>query len=230
MKQIARPTTKEEYAYSFLRQAILSCDLAPGQKLVIDQLSLEMDLSPIPIRAALQRLSAEGLVVITPHTGAVVSSASPESISEVFTLLAALEQTAVRGLSSRRVEAGLPGLRQLVIDMDKAVATQDSVAWTMRNFDFHVAMAEMAGMPLLVELTTKTLESWLRLSRCYFDQVAASRRSQAQEEHWQMVALLEAGDFLGLEELVGQHNDAALDSYQDLLFSGKLKSQATPNS
>lgn len=71
--------TKEEYAYDTLRAAIGHCNLRPGEKLVIDSLSLELDISPIPIRVALQRLQAEGLVEIKPHTGAIVSPISPIS-------------------------------------------------------------------------------------------------------------------------------------------------------
>ena len=219
--QIARPTTKEEYAYNLLRAAILACELAPGQKLVIDRLSAEMGISPIPIRAALQRLGAEGLLISTPHAGAVVSPVSPELIDEIFPLLAALEQTAVRALQSGSIKAGLAGLRRLVIDMDMAVASQDSAAWTTLDFDFHVAMAEMSGMALLIEFTTKTLESWLRLNRCHFSQVGAPRLTQAQDEHWQMLTLLEAEDVPGLEVLAGRHNLLALESYRSLLPDGR---------
>jgi DNA-binding GntR family transcriptional regulator len=69
--------TKEEYAYDVLRRAILHCQLQPGEKLVADNLGATLGISPIPIRAALQRLQAEGLVEITPHTGVVVSQLSP---------------------------------------------------------------------------------------------------------------------------------------------------------
>ena len=75
--------TKEEYVYNTLRTAIMRCELAPGKKLVIDNLSTELGVSPIPIRGALQRLQAEGLVEITPHTGAVVSEISPIALDQV---------------------------------------------------------------------------------------------------------------------------------------------------
>ena len=76
--------TKEEYVYDTLRAAIMRCELKPGKKLVMDNLSVELDVSPIPIRGALQRLQAEGLVEIIPHTGAVVSAISPDTVNEIF--------------------------------------------------------------------------------------------------------------------------------------------------
>ena len=86
--------TKEEYAYQALRGAILRCELPPDEKLVIDRLSVEMGLSQIPIRAAIQRLQTEGLVVINPHSSATVAPLSPDKIDEVFALLESLERTA----------------------------------------------------------------------------------------------------------------------------------------
>ena len=88
--------TKEEYAYITLQTAILQCELAPGDKLVIDRLSDEMGISQIPIRAAIQRLQTEGLVIVTPHSSAIVAPLSPEKIDEVFSLLESLERTAYR--------------------------------------------------------------------------------------------------------------------------------------
>ena len=90
------PRTKEEFVYGTLRAAIMRCDLKPGEKLVIDTVSAELGVSPIPVRAALQRLQVEGLVEITPHTGAVVSKILPDTVAEIFMLLEVLESVAFR--------------------------------------------------------------------------------------------------------------------------------------
>ena len=86
-----RHRTKEDYAYEALRSAILRCEMKPGDRIVIDTLSAELGISPIPLRAALQRLQAESLVEITPHTGAVVSKLSPANIEQVSQVLERLE-------------------------------------------------------------------------------------------------------------------------------------------
>ncbi len=98
--------TKEEYAYQALRQAILRCELPPDEKLVIDRLSVEMGLSQIPVRAAIQRLQTEGLVVINPHSSATVAPLSPAKIDEVFTLLESLERAAFRSHCRKRFHHG----------------------------------------------------------------------------------------------------------------------------
>lgn len=220
--QISKPTTKEAYVYQVLRSAILNCELRPRQKLVIDHLSQELAVSPIPIRGALQRLQAEGLVDIRPHAGAAVAPLHLEHIGEIFTLLTALEQTAVRLAAPQMDEEKLGPLTALVEEMETAANQSDPQRWSALNADFHLALAQLSGMPLLVEFTRRTLENWLRLSRCTFSQVGILRLRQAQAEHRQMVALLARGDTVGLVELVDRHNQSAHEAYQDLAQAGAL--------
>ena len=209
-----RPTTKEQYVYNVLREAIMSCELRPGQKLIMDRLSDELGTSPIPIRSALQRLQAEGLVTITPHTGAAVAPVSRDTIAEIFTLSAALESIVARLLAPKISPTELETLRAIVTEMDVALAGEDGQAWATLDFDFHIAMANLSGMFLLAEFAIRTQESWLRLSRCYFSQAGPLRMDQAQAEHHQMLSLLTQRDGPALEALVVAHNRLSLQAYQ----------------
>jgi len=71
--------TKQEYVYQALRGAILRGELAPGQRLVIDQIGRRLQVSAIPIREALQLLQSEGLVLSAPHVGSTVAPISTPS-------------------------------------------------------------------------------------------------------------------------------------------------------
>ena len=209
--------TKEEYAYQILRQAILHCELAPNEKLVIDRLSAEMGLSQIPIRAAIQRLQAEGLIVINPHSSPTVAPLSPIKIDEVFTLLESLERTAFRVVAEKHFTASLTPLDLLVDQMDIALAQNHSVDWLTANITFHRKIAELAVMPLLVDFTSRVLDEWERISHFYFQHVTSARLPQAQEEHRQIVSLLRAGDAERLDTLAIAHNRAANQAYQSML-------------
>ena len=85
----SRHRTKQEFAYQTLRDAIMRCELRPGERLVIDDLARRLNVSTIPVREAIQMLQSEGLAVIVPHTGATVAPVSPESIQDVFAVLEA---------------------------------------------------------------------------------------------------------------------------------------------
>jgi DNA-binding GntR family transcriptional regulator len=209
--------TKEEYAYQALRGAILRCELPPDEKLVIDRLSVEMGLSQIPIRAAIQRLQTEGLVVINPHSSATVAPLSPDKIDEVFALLESLERTAFRFAAQNCSSTDLTALDLLIDQMDIALSENDSAAWLTANIAFHRKIAELAAMPLLVDFTSRVLDEWERISHFYFQHVTSARLPQAQEEHRQIVSLLRSGDAELLDDLAITHNRAANQAYQSML-------------
>ncbi len=217
MLQIPSFQTKEQFAYTTLRNAILSGHLEPGEKLVIDHLSVEMGLSQIPIRAAIQRLQAEGLVIIHPHASAMVAPLPPEKIEEVFALLEGLERAAFRSACQKRTEVALEELAELVCQMDEVIKEPDPAKWLVLNTDFHRRIAAIADMPLLLDFTNRVLDEWQRISHYYFSNVTGPRLQQAQLEHRQIVDLLRVRDADALEELAIAHNREANSSYQALL-------------
>lgn len=217
MLQLPSFQTKEQYAYTALRGAILSGELKPGDKLVIDRLSAEMGLSQIPIRAAMQRLQAEGLVIVSPHASAIVAPLPPEKVDEVFVLLEGLEQAAYRFACLKRTDADLVDLANLVHQMDAARERGDNAAWLALNSSFHRRIAAITEMPLLIDFTNRTLDEWERISHHYFSDVTVVRLPQAQLEHYQIVSLLRDRNADALETLAALHNQEANKAYQELL-------------
>lgn len=209
--------TKEEYAYDTLRAAIMRCELKPGEKLVIDTLSLKLNISSIPIRPALQRLQAEGLVEIIPHTGAIVAPISPDLNTEIFLLLEMLECTAFRVVSEKATAADIAHLRKFVTAMDEAVHKRDTEQWSSLNCEFHKAISQITQMKMLIEFTSRIFDSWNRLQLCYLKSIGSVRMPQAQAEHHQMLEFLECREIEALLALVAQHNRQAHVAYEGLL-------------
>src|SRR6266481_5306478 len=87
----AQHRTKGEFVYRTLRDAIVKCELSPGERLVIDDLARRLAVSSIPVREALQLLQSEGLVVTVPHVGTSVATLSRDSVAEVFAVMEGLE-------------------------------------------------------------------------------------------------------------------------------------------
>jgi DNA-binding GntR family transcriptional regulator len=209
--------TKEEYAYQMIRQAILSCEFKPDEKLVIDHLGIQLGISQIPIRAAMQRLQAEGLVQIIPHSGAVVSPIQPEKVEEIFSLLEVLEQTAFRHVAEKITQEDLFSLQALVNKLDTAAEQGNIKLWAGLNIQFHRQIAEFSGMPLLLEFTHRILDEWQRLSNCYFQQLPPLRLLAAQAEHHQIIFALKNKDVEQLQKIAVTHNRQAVQAYQKLL-------------
>ena len=74
----ASAPTKQQQVYEVLRERILSGAYGPGFRVVIDQVAAEFAVSALPVREAIRRLEAEGLIVYRPNAGAQVAPAEPE--------------------------------------------------------------------------------------------------------------------------------------------------------
>ncbi len=207
------PVTKLQRAYSALRDAIIRCELAPGERVVIDDLARRFDVSIIPVREALRMLEAEGLIVSVAHTGTTVAPVSRQSIVEVFALLEGLETVSARAAAAQITPADLLRLDGLLGRMDRALAANRAGAWAELNTEFHLTISALSGMPMVEQMLKRALDHWDRVRRYYFSGVFTRRADTAQREHYQMVAQLRAGDADGVEETLRLHNRAALEAY-----------------
>jgi len=211
--------TKQEYVYQSLRGAIMRGELAPGQRLVIDDIARRLEVSAIPIREALQSLQAEGLVVSAPHVGATVASISQDEVHEVFSIMEGLETVAVREAAARLTQEQGQSLQAIVVEMDAAVDGQEYERWAEMNGKLHRSVGEVAAMPLLREMTDRALSRWERLRRHYFQGVLVPRVEQAQREHRELLAALVARNPDEAERVVRAHNRNAKAAYSDFLHS-----------
>lgn len=209
--------TKQEFVYRTLRDEIMSCELPPGHRLVIDDLARRLEVSAIPVREALQTLQSEGLVQSVPHVGATVSPISRESIDEVFAVMEGLEIVATRAAAERMTDDDVRALAEVVAAMDDAVSHGRHEEWADLNTRFHTAVSRLGAMPMLQEMTERVLARWDRVRRYYFNGVLVHRIEQAQGEHREIFAAMKARDYPGLEATVKKHNRGAHVAYAEYL-------------
>ena len=209
--------TKQQFAYRTLRKAILRGELAPGARLVIDDLARRFQISIIPVREALRLLQSEGLVVSVAHVGATVAPISKASVAEVFTVLEGLEVVATRAAAERAGAHDLDRLDGIVAEMDVALEENAPQRWAELNSKFHMAIGELTSMPMLQEMLQRAFDHWDRVRRHFFSGVLSRRARTAQAEHRRMLEQMRAGDLAALEVTVRQHNQAALSAYTDYL-------------
>ena len=91
-----RPVTRAEFVDRMLREAIITGDLGPGERLRVSTLGERWSVSPTPLREAFQRLASEGLLELTPQHGARVAPVSVHEALEVHELRSVLEPLALR--------------------------------------------------------------------------------------------------------------------------------------
>jgi DNA-binding GntR family transcriptional regulator len=208
-----RHVTKQQLAYAALRQAIIRCELAPGERIVIDDLARRFDVSIIPVREALRLLESEGLILSVAHTGTSVAPVSRQLVIEVFALLEGLETVSARAAAAAATPGDLAVVGNLVKRMDRALAAGRPGLWAELNTEFHLAISRMSGMPMVDQMLRRALDHWDRVRRFFFTGVVTRRAQAAQHEHHQMLSQLGARDVDTIEETMRRHNRGALQAY-----------------
>ncbi|MGC4190834.1 MAG: GntR family transcriptional regulator [Thermomicrobiales bacterium] len=211
MKKRPRFQTKQELVYSALYEAIMDCTLAPGERLIIDDISRQLEVSHIPVREAISQLQSERLVFIVPHSGATVSPITRESIHEVFVLMEGLELVSMEIATARLSPADFDRLEQLLAEMDAAIDAGEVEQWSHLNATFHREITAATAMPRVIEMLGRTLDHWDRIRR-YFG-ITPGRLAEAQAEHHEILAALVSHDVEHLRTLARQHSRRALEAY-----------------
>jgi DNA-binding GntR family transcriptional regulator len=207
--------TKTELVHATLRSAIMRCELQPGARLIIDDISESLGVSHIPVREALNQLQSEGLVTVIPHSGATVSAVSPGDVAEIFSIMEGLEMVATRLAAERASDEDLAALAAMLEPMDAAVAEQELERWAELNIEFHRAIATITGMPMLGEMMNRVLDRWDRVRR--YVRVLPTRMAEAQQQHHDIVQALQRHDVATAQALATLHNRGALGAYQSRL-------------
>ncbi len=207
------PQTKQRFVYRTLRDAILRCDLAPGQRLITDVIARQLSVSHIPVREALQLLQAEGLVENIAHTGASVAPISRDGVVETFTVLEGLEIVATRTAAERMSDQEAADLAALIAEMDAILHGSTHERWGDLNSEFHRAIARMTAMPLLYDMTVRAMDQWDRIRRYYFASVLEQRIIQSQHEHHLILDAMRRRELTTLEQVIKAHNQGAMAAY-----------------
>jgi DNA-binding GntR family transcriptional regulator len=144
--------TLSERVYKHLREEILSDRLPPGTELSEVALSKELAISRGPIREAMGRLAAEGLINVRPRRRAEVRSLTPQELIDAYEVREALEVLAVRLAVPRVTEADLARLDHLIEKMAEHAKENAIGDFFAVNVEFHETLCELSGNKKLREV------------------------------------------------------------------------------
>ncbi len=144
--------TKTELAVQVLRDRIRSGELAPGERLRVEQLARELDMSPTPIREALRILQADRLVNYRSHYGMVVAELSNAQIRDVYRLRALLEPFGVELAVPLLDEKKLAELERLHEQHGAAAESGQASRIGHINSVWHWTIYDSCDSPLLIGL------------------------------------------------------------------------------
>lgn len=197
-----------EFVYGQLRAAILNGVFVPGQMLRQEEVAARMGVSRSPLREALPRLEAEGIVVMHPRRGYAVAELRPEQVREAFDLRVLLETQMAAHSIAHRTEAHIARVYELSAQMRQiSESTTDEGAlarWSDLNLAFHDALLLPAGRPhYMRSLATARgmIEAYIRTEVRLTGDIR-----QAQDEHSQFAVAFVNGDTPAFIALMRQHS------------------------
>jgi DNA-binding GntR family transcriptional regulator len=181
-----------DQVYELVRTAIASGELLPGARLVELELARRYGVSQAPVRDALRRLAADGVVLQFPRRGSYVADISEEDARQAYRVRAVLEQFAATEVC-RIAPPGLADLlREDVAAMRLAARRSDVGGVVDGDVSFHRHVWEAAGNGLLARMWTVT-EASLRSFTAVSNKVYFGRLEQIAENHVPLVTALEGG-------------------------------------
>jgi GntR family transcriptional regulator, trigonelline degradation regulator len=141
----APATTRAAHSTRALRDAILSLRLVPGARLVERELVSELGVSRTGVRAALQSLDSEGLVVRGRRGVFSVAAVSAEEARQIYEVRSALEPAMARLFSERATAAQVAALGAAVAQADAAARRSDASTYVAAFRDFYAVLLAGSG-------------------------------------------------------------------------------------
>ena len=153
-----RPMAAGDEIAELLRDAIISGEYKPRERLIEAELSQRYNVSRTPVREAIRNLAAAGLVTVEPYKGAVVADIDVDEIREIYTVRVALEGLATRLAATRVPEEALQQLAALEGELERYAREGNAHAFGNVNETFHHKLYSYCGNRVLIEMIDDLLE------------------------------------------------------------------------
>lgn len=210
--------SKSETVYAAVRDRILAGEYAPGVRLVLSRVATEFEMSPVPVREAVRRLEAEGLVRYTRNVGAEVLGINTRGYVEAMETVAYLEGVATALAAPQVTTADLAAARRVNAAMQEGLRRLDPVAFSTLNEQFHRVLCRPCPHSRLLGLLCRAWEDLSRVRHSTF--IFVPERSGASvQEHARLLDLIEsqapAADIESAARTHKLHTLRALTRYMD---------------
>lgn len=209
------------HVYEMLRNEIIELKLQPGSPIDELQLARRFSLSRTPIREALVRLAAEGLITTLPNRATIVSNIDFLNLPQFFDALTLMYRVTARLAAANRSDEDLARIGDLQAAFAQAVEMKDALAMISTNRDFHLAFAKAGQNRYYTELFTQLLDEGRRILRLYYSSFGDILPRQYVTEHEDMIAAVLARDIDKADALASAHAEQIVRQIRMLMTADK---------
>jgi DNA-binding GntR family transcriptional regulator len=193
------------HVYETLRNDIIELELPPGSPIDEVQLAQRFSLSRTPIREALVRLAAEGLITTLPNRATIVANIDFLSLPQFFDALTLMYRVTTRLAAAHHREDDIQRIRALQDVFTQAVEARDALAMIAANRDFHIEIARAGRNRYYADLFTQLLDEGRRILRLYYSSFHDVLPREYVTEHEEMIAAIVARDVELADRLASAH-------------------------
>lgn len=208
---------------SDIRERILSGEMAEGEVIRQEALAQEYDVSRMPIREALKRLDAEGLVQFTTNRGASVTKHSLREIGEIFDLRNLIEVDLFRRAIPAMTTRDFAHCAEILDAMEASYDADDVGKWGALNYQYHSALYAAADRKLsnsILQGVSLHSDRYVRMHLSVMKQ-----REPARKEHRDLLTLAEARDADAACALLSQHIERTKNELLELVAENRAGEQ-----
>lgn len=170
-----------DLVFNTLRQAILTGELKPGERLMEIHLADKLGVSRTPIREAIRKLELEGLVTMIPRRGAEVAQITEKSMNDVLEVRRTLDALCAKLACDRISEDGLAALKLACDRFEQCVASRDTQRIAQADVALHDIILQATGNQRLIQIVNNLAEQMYRYRFEYIKD--SSQHERLVEEH-----------------------------------------------
>jgi DNA-binding GntR family transcriptional regulator len=193
------------HVFERLRDEILSLELKPGQLIDEASLAARFEVSRSPVREALVRLAAEGLVETVPNKGTIVTPLNLEEFPQYIDALDLVQRAVMRLAARHRTDADLNAIVLAQREFRKRVVANDALGMIAQNVVFHLAIATAGRNRILTDTYRRILGEGRRTLRLYYRSYGDTLPEELCHAHDAQIEAIEAQDEALAERLGHEH-------------------------
>ena len=201
--------TKGERIYQELKDEIIVGKLRPGERLLLSDLAVRYQVSPMPIREALQRLQQDRFVTIVPHVGASVISPNLRDFKELAAIRTELEPFAARLAVLLIEESSVRKLEELIRAMECSLQENNRRRYSSLNREFHTTLYAASQNKQLYSLIMNIWDKSKMSGRVFAVWEGDSRYHQSLQDHKEILAAIVEKNPEKAASVMRRHNESA---------------------
>ncbi|MDN5301580.1 MAG: hypothetical protein PWQ60_1094 [Thermoanaerobacteraceae bacterium] len=204
-----------DVVFGALREAIITGELKPGERLMEVQLAEEMGVSRTPVREAIRKLELEGLVVMIPRKGAYVAGLSLKDAADVFEIRESLEGLAAALAAERITDEELEAMEKILTEISGAAEKDDVETIIKKDAEFHQILFAATRNDRLAQIINNLKEQIDRFRVQSFTN--RGRIKSILQEHRRIVDALKGRDADMAEKLAKDHIEKVENNIMNIL-------------